>query len=150
MTLFLEVLQQTAQKLKVSIEDKAWSLEEKKILYRSACTFYQQKNYTLAHPLFMQLCATNPLEAFFWRGLAASLQMLSCWKEAMSAWCIVALLQEQDPTPHFHAAECLYLLKDPKEAIKALHQAEKRIAHAKEPSILQENISLLKDLIKRM
>ena len=145
---FVDFLEKAAGKLQATTTDKKWNLEEQKTLHLSAVTFYQQKNYALSEPLFTQLCLSNPFQEAFWRGLASSLQMLSKWKEALHAWCIVALLQDQDPLPHFHAAECFYLLNEKEETRKALLQAEKRIEGAKDPETVKNNINLLKTLLQ--
>jgi type III secretion system low calcium response chaperone LcrH/SycD len=145
---FVDYLQKAALKLESASTQKKWDLEEQKTLQLSAITFYQQKNYALAEPLFTQLCMSNPFEASFWRGLASSLQMLTKWKEALQAWCIVALLQDNDPLPHFHAAECFFLLKEKEETKKAILQAEKRVEAAKDPESLKNNITMLKTLLQ--
>lgn len=145
---FVDFLEKAARKLESTAFVKKWKPEEEKTLHLSAFTFYQQKNYSLAEPLFTQLCISNPFEGSFWRGLASSLQMLNKWKEALQAWCIVALLQDNDPLPHFHAAECFYLLKEKEETRKALLQAEKRLDGAKDIETLKTNISLLKTLLQ--
>ncbi len=144
---FVDFLEKATEKLKSSSQ-KTWSPEERKTLHISAFTFYQQKNYALAEPLFTQLCLSNPFEEAFWRGLASSLQMLNRWKEALHAWCIVALLKDTDPLPHFHAAECFFLLKEKEETRKALIQAEKRLEGAKDLETLKDNITLLKTLLQ--
>ena len=146
---FTDFLKQATDKLSTGSYTKEWSLEEQKTLYMSAFTFYQQKNYSLAEPLFSQLCVSNPLEPSFWRGLASSLQMLGRYKEALKSWCVVALLQEQDPSPHFHAAECFFLLEEKEEARKALMQAEQRLENAENSESLKENIALLKTMLHK-
>ncbi len=144
---FVDFLEKAALKLQSTSTLKKWNLEEQKTLQLSAISFYQQKNYSLAEPLFTQLCISNPFEESFWRGLASSLQMLSKCKEALQAWCIVALLQDNDPLPHFHAAECFFILKEKEETRKALLQAEKRLEGSKDPETLKNNIALLKNLL---
>jgi|GEM_PF-1624431 len=145
---FVDFIQTATEKLQVAPSDKKWNPEEQRTLYISACTFYQQKNYALAEPLFIQLCLSNPFEEAFWRGLASSLQMLAKCKESLHAWCVTALLKDEDPLPHFHAAECFLLLEETEEATKAVLQAEKRMENAKDPEILKDNIALLKTLLQ--
>ncbi|MES2199562.1 MAG: hypothetical protein V4489_05300 [Chlamydiota bacterium] len=144
---FVDFLEKAALKLQSTSLEKKWNIEEQKTLQLSAITFYQQKNYALAEPLFTQLCISNPFEESFWRGLASSLQMLNKWRESLQAWCNVALLQDNDPLPHFHAAECFFLLKEKDETRKAILQAEKRLDGAKDPETLKNNITLLKTLL---
>lgn len=144
---FVDFLEKATAKLHSHSSSKQWNEQEQRTLYLSAFTYYQQKSYALAEPLFTQLCLCNPFEESFWRGLASSLQMLDKWKEALHAWCIVALLKDTDPTPHFHAAECFYLLKEKEETKKALVQAEKRLEGAKNPEELKDSMILLKTLL---
>lgn len=146
-TAFVDFLEEASRKLSPKPE-KPLTPEEQKSLYLSAFTLYRQKQYSIAEPLFIQLCLANPFEQSFWRGLASSLQMLGKLKGALRAWCATALLQDEDPLPHFHAAECFYLLKETQEATKALLQAEKRLQGAKELEILQENITILRTLLQ--
>lgn len=119
--------------------------EEKHSLYASAFAFYRQQNYAVSETVFRKLCVQFPLEASLWRGLAASLQMQNKWIEALHAWGIAALLNEEDPFPHFHAAECFFSTGEKEEAKKALNQAEQRASEDQED--LVENINLLKQLL---
>lgn len=123
-----------------------WDDKEQQILYSSAFSLYQQKNYSAATPLFTQLCLSDPFQEDFWRGLASSLQMQLKWKESIHAWGISALLKECDPLPHFHAAECFFSLNEKEESKKALLQAEKRLEKSSNPDLLS-NITLLKELL---
>ena len=125
---------------------KTWNEKEQQLLYAAAFSLYQQQNYKAALPLFTQLCLSNPFEMDFWKGLASSLQMLLKWKESLHAWGLAALLKDSDPLPHFHAAECFFSLDQKEESLKALLQAEKRLAHNQNAD-LSSNITLLKELL---
>jgi len=122
---------------------KDWSEEELEALYFSAFAFYQKQDYEQAEFLFKQLCLVAPLQEPFWRGFAGSLQMHSKWKESLHAWSVVALLQEEDASCHFHAAECLFSLEDYKEASKALLLAEKRASSSELSCKIQQLKALL-------
>jgi type III secretion system low calcium response chaperone LcrH/SycD len=119
--------------------------EEKQFLYSSAFALYEAKRYDLCTEVFKKLCLESPLEAPFWRGLASSLQMQLKWKESLHAWGMCALLQDTDPLPHFHAAECFFSLGEKKDAKKALDQALKRISDSEED--LLEKITFFTTLL---
>jgi type III secretion system low calcium response chaperone LcrH/SycD len=149
-SLYVDFLDKAVQKLASETNFssvRSWSVDEQKIIYTSAFTFYQQKSFEQAVHLFTQLCMANPFQEAFWRGLASSLQMLSKWKDALHAWCISALLADQDPMPHFHAAECFFSMNDREEASKAILQAEKRLDSLANSEMIKTKISLLKELL---
>jgi hypothetical protein len=60
---------------------------------------------------------------------------------ALHAWSIVALLKEEDPRPHFHAAECFFSLNEKENALKALDLALKL---CQDNEHLRNKINLLK------
>lgn len=99
-------------------------------LYASAYTHYEVGEYASAIDFFTQLVLSDPFSTYFWKGLASSRQMLGRFTEALSAWSVLALLSENDPIPHFHAAECFIALGDKQEAEKAITAAEGRILSA--------------------
>ena len=96
-------------------------------IYPHAFALYNQGNYVQAGALFSQLVLQNPFDEKLWRGLAASKQMEREYEAALCAWALVAILQENDPLPHFHAAECYLSLHDAEEAMKALDAAEAQV-----------------------
>jgi type III secretion system low calcium response chaperone LcrH/SycD len=100
--------------------------EEQQMLYSSAHSFYQKGDYSGASDLFTRLALCDPFAQLYWRGLASSKQMEEKYEEALSAWSLVCLLCEQDPLPHFHAAECLLTRGEREEAVKALNCARSR------------------------
>jgi type III secretion system low calcium response chaperone LcrH/SycD len=105
-------------------EKKAMSEEEQEEMYGSAYDYYSIGRYSEAECLFVQLLLSHPYEPRFWRGLASSRQMQQRFKEALHAWCLVALLEETDAFAHYHAAECMASLGEKEEAMKALAMAE--------------------------
>lgn len=113
--------------------------------YSYAFSLYQGGNYTQATTLFSELVLLNPFDEKLWRGLASSRQMSQEYEAALQAWALVALLQESDPLPHFHAAECYLSLHDTEEAMKALDVAEMRAQNAPETyRELNDQIALLR------
>jgi type III secretion system low calcium response chaperone LcrH/SycD len=111
-------------------------------IYRTCCALYEDGCYKDAASLFTQLALKDPLEEAYWRGLASSKQMAGRYEEALHAWSVVALLEEKDATPHFHAAECFFALRDPNEGKKALLLAEERL---KDTDRLHQKIQFLRE-----
>lgn len=138
---FVDFLEKATSKLNSSCLAK----EDLTALYASAFALYQQKNFASAESLFMKLCLENPFQEIFWKGLASSLQMQSREEAALKAWSIASSLQDADPYPHFHAAECFFLMKKEEDALKALELAEQRLDNKE--NILQSNINLLRELL---
>lgn len=137
------VLDMIAETKEASSHLRSFSEEEIETLYASAYHMYNQGNYNKSSELFLQLTASNPYEESYWRGLASAYQMQSLWEESLHAWALCALLKEQDPLPHYHAAECLYSQKETEEALKALAQAKLR---ASGDEALLSKIQLLQEL----
>jgi tetratricopeptide (TPR) repeat protein len=92
-------------------------------LYTSAVTEYELGRFDKAHDLFSLLSTELPAQPEVWKGLAACSQVQKCYPEALLAWGMAALLNEHDPLPHFHAAECLFAQGEKQEAQKAIRLA---------------------------
>lgn len=112
------------------------------LFYSHAFSHYQSGNWAEAADIFRVLCTRRPLDSRFWFGLGATLQEGGSYFDALHAWAMSALLQKDDPYPHFHAAECCFSLGDQNEAVKALREASLRIDRAHP---LSDKIALLKE-----
>jgi type III secretion system low calcium response chaperone LcrH/SycD len=121
---------------------KAWTPREQEELYASAYGLYDVDQYEEASNLFLQLIFSDTFQGKYWKGLAAARQMQRKYQEALQAWCIVALFAEEDPVPHFHAAECLLSLNEKEEGLKALKNAEELL---KDDPELKRKIDLLRE-----
>jgi type III secretion system low calcium response chaperone LcrH/SycD len=107
--------------------------------YAYAFAQYGSGNWKEAADVFRVLCTRRPLESRFWFGLGATLQEAGSYQDALHAWAMAALLEKDDPYPHFHAAECCFSLQLSQDASLALKESEKRIepqsAHPLRPKI---------------
>lgn len=101
-----------------------FSSSDLETIYISAYHLYQKGNYAKSSELFLQLTNANPYEGNFWKGLASCYQMQSAWEPSLHAWAMYALLCASDPYAHYHAAECLFAMKNFPEAIKAIAKAK--------------------------
>ncbi len=120
--------------------------EEHPSLYAAAYASYEAGDYEKALELFLALTQSAPFDKAHWKGLASTQQMLSDYEAALHAWSIAALLNEQDPWVHFHAAECLLSLGDRHQASKALMMSESRLDTDPSHAELRNKIELLKTI----
>ena len=111
--------------------------------YSKAYAHYQTNQTAEAAEIFKVLCARRPMEARFWFGLGASLQGSANYENALYAWAMAALLDPENPYPHFHAAECSDSLNLHKDASLALIEAKNRIQDPAHP--LHGPIALLEN-----
>ncbi len=118
-------------------------------MYATAYKLYNDGNYETAVELFTQLVLSAPFNHGFWKGLASSEQMRKEYTAALHAWCMVVLLNDKDPLPHFHAAECYLSQGNAEEANKALNAAEQLLnLETDEGKGLAEKINLFKTRTK--
>jgi type III secretion system low calcium response chaperone LcrH/SycD len=106
---------------------KAFSEESVEEFYSYGFAQYNAGNWDQAKDLFTVLCAQRPLDARFWFGLGATMQESGNYLDALHSWAMGALLRNEDPYPHFHAAECYFSLEDNEQGIKALREVELRM-----------------------
>lgn len=104
--------------------DKNFSNEDLHVLYSLAYSLYQAGDYLQAREIFHQLAYLKPIKQKYWMGLGACFQMERSYDEALKAWSMAAILDESDPTPHLHAAECYFSKECVDKGIKALEKAK--------------------------
>ncbi len=139
-----EFERQVAQILGVD-EKETSPLSETEVrgLYTAAYGHYEKGEYRAAGQLFTRLILSNPFSEDFWQGLAGAKQMSRDYEAALHAWALVSLLNESNPWPHFHAAECFLRLEQKEDALKALALAEQ---YTGSDAALSEKIQGLKAL----
>jgi type III secretion system low calcium response chaperone LcrH/SycD len=113
--------------------------------YAYAFAQYRCGGLQKAAEVFHVLCARRPFEARFWFGFAATLQEERKYEGALRAWAMAALLDQLDPYPHFHAAECSFSMNNLQDASLALKETEQRIV---KNHPLEDRIPLLKEAWK--
>ena len=133
MNSYSDLLQEAAKAPTIDVE----------AFYAQAYAHYQANQSTEAAEIFSVLCARQPMEVRFWIGLGASLMGCTNYEKALHAWAMAALLDPRDPSPHFHAAECLDSLKQYRDASLALKEAKQRISDSEHP--LHSPIALLEE-----
>ncbi len=99
---------------------RGYTGDEIEAVYRFAHDVYRQRRYHDARKLFHFLAENDHTESRFWMGLGASLQMTACYREALSAYGVAAVLDATNPEPPLRAAECYLATDAPDGARKAL------------------------------
>ncbi len=94
--------------------------EDMESCYALAYLMYKNGKYEDARAQFAFLVFYDHLERKYWLGLAAALQMLEQYENAVTAYSIATLLDVEDPLVPFHAAECHIGLGDTQKAKNAL------------------------------
>jgi tetratricopeptide (TPR) repeat protein len=100
------------------------SEEALKSMYKDAIDLYNNDQAQEACLTFGILIRERPFTKSFWMGLAASRQKLKEFDNALMAYAMTTLIDDIDPMPHFHAAQCYFELGNKDEAIKAINLAE--------------------------
>jgi tetratricopeptide (TPR) repeat protein len=96
------------------------------LLYELGYNLYQSGSFQQSTDIFQRLVIAKPFEARFWQAYGSSLSVLKKYDEALVAWSMWCLIDDENPKPHFHAAEILFSLGKISEGLKALEAAEKR------------------------
>lgn len=97
--------------------------ESQEVMYELARHAYLAGDYTEAYAHFCLLTWTQPQKRLYWLGLAAALQMMKRYQEALEAYGVAASIDEKDAMLFFHTAECLYALGQLEPACRALQAA---------------------------
>lgn len=100
--------------------------EQFEALYAVAYNTYMAGKYEEAAKLFGVLVAIQPYDARIFMGLGASLQMLHNYENAAMFYQWACGIDQQDPAPMLHSAECFLAMKDVPAARSALTHTLKR------------------------
>lgn len=122
-----------------------FSKEGEETLAQLAFQSYQVGDYSKAMPLYRLLTVQERDNSRYWLGLAASLQMMQRYDEALSAYGYLALLEPNNPMLYYHSAECHFALGTTDVALIALDEA---IIKAKKDSKHKGFVSQLTELKK--
>lgn len=100
--------------------------EQFEALYAVAYNTYMAGKYEEAAKLFGVLVAIQPYDARIFMGLGASFQMLHNYENAAMFYQWACGIDQQDPAPMLHSAECFLAMKDVPAARSALNYTLKR------------------------
>jgi len=98
-------------------------------LYEKGCELYKLKKYDEALKIFTCLVENPTFISFkIYFAYATVLQANGMYKEALEIWALLILIDEQKRCYyHFYAANCLFLLNENQEALKALKETNSLI-----------------------
>lgn len=100
-------------------------IDDHEAIYAYAYEFYSHGHYEEAKSLFSLLVVKETTNVHYWLGFGACWQMLKNYDKAIEAYAAAALLdvKEQNPFPHFYAAECFIAANNVTSALQALESA---------------------------
>lgn len=120
--------------------------KEEPFLYEKGVKAYREGLNDEALNFFAKLVVMEPLAADYWMGIASTLHQSLQLEKALSCYAIVALLDEEDPGPHFYAAQIFLQWKDETEFSKAIELAGARASLNAKHLPWLERIMQLKEL----
>ncbi len=127
----ITTLQATVQKVmsgeKSLMEALQLSPEQFEALYAVGHNTYVAGKYEDAASFFGVLISIQPFDARVYIGFAASLQMQKKYEHAALFYQWACGIDQQDPNPMFHSAECYMAMDDTAGAKSALIYTLKRI-----------------------
>jgi type III secretion system low calcium response chaperone LcrH/SycD len=100
--------------------------EDLTLLYELGYNLYQGNEFAKAATIFQRLVISKPFEPRYWQAFGSCLHMQKKYQEALTPWSMWCLIDEDNPYPHFHAAESLFSLGEIEEGLKALEAANNR------------------------
>jgi type III secretion system low calcium response chaperone LcrH/SycD len=117
-------------------------------LYAVTYNMYTAGKYQDSARLFGMLGLLDPMDFRFIFGAASSMQMLGQYLLAAMQFQLAASIEQENPVPMQHTAECLLALKDKAGAKRALHYALERsegkneyVAIRRKAETMLENLS---------
>lgn len=109
-------------------------------IHSLAYVLYHNQRYEESSHFFRLLTIAFPLEAKFWKGLGACLQMQKDYDEALNCYltCSQLLKEDQlDPYLYVQVADCYFALNEVNVGLKALEKACLMAKKTDDTSILQ-------------
>ncbi len=76
--------------------------------WSAAVTLYRKGEFGQAQELFAKLVHFDPFSAEYWMALASALHGEEKYEPALASYAMAGILDEKDPSPHFHAAQIFY------------------------------------------
>lgn len=95
-------------------------------IYAQAYRLYNTGKYSESIHLFRMLVMLNSTESKYILGLAACFHMLKEYQNAVQVYSMCAMLDPENPIPHYHASDCYVQMQDPLSAIISLNLAVQR------------------------
>ncbi|MBF5050422.1 Uncharacterized protein CLAVI_000024 [Candidatus Clavichlamydia salmonicola] len=99
------------------------SSDELEQIYKEGYEYYISHSYPQAITVFRWLLFFNPFISKYWNAFGSALKMHEEYEKALQAYAVMAVLNSEDPYPHYYAYLCYRLLGKISDAITALECA---------------------------
>lgn len=117
-------------------------------IYGQAYRLYQTGRYNDASQLFRLLIMINSTDSKFTLGLGACMHMLKDFKAAAGVYSLCAVIDPDNPLPHYHASDCFLQMNDKPSALISLELAVKRAGEKPEYQKLKDRAQMTIDNLK--
>lgn len=112
-------------------------------IYGYAYNMYNRGMYKEASHIFRLLIMLDYTQTKYLMGLGASLHMLKDYQAAVTVYTMAGLMGDNNPLPHYHAADCYLKLDEAAEATFELTQAIAKAGKKPDFKILVERCNLM-------
>jgi len=120
--------------------------ENVQMSYCTAYNLYQRQQYEEALQFFRLLVWVRPLEAKYWKGLGACLQVLKDYEEALESYDYCQTLHsEPDPYISIHQADCYFALNQAQAGLDVLAMAQRQAKKIQNTQIM-DHVDLMREL----
>lgn len=111
--------------------------------YDRGYQLYKTGQYKAALPYFKILNMVNPRNPKYLMAAAACSQMMKEYHAAVGYYTLAAILDDQNPYPQYHMADCLIKLEEPFQALIALEMGVNRCDEMAEFKGLKNRMELM-------
>lgn len=118
-------------------------------IYGQGYRLYNTGKYRDASQLFRLLIMLNASEPKYIMGLAACFHMLKEYKSAVETYLIAAMVEPDNPVPHFHSSDCYMQMNNNISALVALEMAVKRAGKKPQYATLKDRALLTIQSLKK-
>lgn len=118
-------------------------------IYGQAYRLYNNGKYKDSAHLFRLLIMLNSSEPKYLMGLGACFHMMKEYQSACETYALCAMIDGNNPLPHFHSSDCYLQMKDLASAIIALTMAIKRAEGKPEYKTLHDRATLTLEALKK-
>lgn len=118
-------------------------------IYGQAYRLYNTGKYRDACQLFRLLIMLNTSEPKYIMGLAACFHMLKEYKSAVETYLLAAMIEPDNPVPHFHASDCYIQSNNQVSALVSLEMAVKRAGKKPQFATLKDRALLTIQSLKK-
>lgn len=118
-------------------------------MYAQAYRFYNTGKYEEACHLFRLLIMLDSTEPKYTMGLAACFHMMKNYRAAVEMYTLCAIVDPQNPVPHYHSSDCFIQMADKASALVALQMALKRTKGKPEYQTMRDRIKMSISSLKK-